>query len=208
MYIMTLKMKFIQDPRLEFFEKKSSRLINILLLILFYIIGSTILSAIGSKNGHLLNTHKNLSICKTDFSYIKKPDITGLRICIALCIHTGRTFCLVNNTHTQSYIIHLITVSYIMEDLNYFKNMGSQGYILPSSDRLYAEQPQPRARGGRVQPHPFTDVNATTAKQHLRRWIAYCKPLSNELRSIGYNPAKHSISRNEVKMIVKHLGEP
>ena len=97
MYIMTLKMKFIQDPRLVFFEKKSSRLINILLLILFYIIGSTILSAIGCKNGHILNTHKNLSVCKTSFSRLKKSDITGLRICIALCIHTGRTFCLVNN---------------------------------------------------------------------------------------------------------------
>ena len=99
MYIMTLKMKFIQDPRLEFFEKKSSRLINILLLILFYIIGSTILSAIGSKNGQLLNTHKNIFICKTSFSRLKKPDITGLRICIALCIHTGCTFYLINNTH-------------------------------------------------------------------------------------------------------------
>ena len=60
-------MKFIQDPRLEFFEKKSSRLINILLLILFYIIGSTILSAIGSKNGHLLNTHKTYLSVKQAF---------------------------------------------------------------------------------------------------------------------------------------------
>ena len=102
MYIMTLKMKFIQDPRLVFFEKKSSRLINILLLILFYIIGSTILSAIGCKNGHILNTHKNLSVCKTSFSRLKKSDITGLRICIALCIHTGRTFYLVNNTHNST----------------------------------------------------------------------------------------------------------
>ena len=84
--------------------------------------------------------------------------------------------------------------------------MGSQGYILPSADRSYAEQPQPRAGGGGVQPHPFPDVNATTAKQHLHRWIAYCKPLSDELRSIGYNPAKHSFSRNEVKVIVKHFG--
>ena len=102
MHIMTLKMKFIQDPRLEFFEKKSSRLINILLLILFYIIGSTILSAIGSKNGHLLNTHKNIYICKTSSSRLKKSNITGLRICIALCIHTGRTFYLVNNTHNST----------------------------------------------------------------------------------------------------------
>ena len=55
---MMLKIKFIQFPQLEFFEKKSSCLINILLLILFYIIGSTILSAIGSKNGRLLNADK------------------------------------------------------------------------------------------------------------------------------------------------------
>ena len=96
MYIMTLKMKFIQDPRLEFLFKKSSRLINILLLILFYIIGSTILSAIGSGNGHLINADRNISICKTDFLRLKKPDITGIRICIALCIHTGRTFASVN----------------------------------------------------------------------------------------------------------------
>ena len=33
MYIMTLKMKFIQDPRLEFFEKKSSRFIIVIIYI-------------------------------------------------------------------------------------------------------------------------------------------------------------------------------
>ena len=55
---MTQKKNLIKFPQLEFFEKKSSCLINILLLILFYIIGSTILSAIGSGNGHLLNIHK------------------------------------------------------------------------------------------------------------------------------------------------------
>ena len=93
---MTQKKNFIKFPQLEFFEKKSSCLINILLLILFYIIGSTILSAIGSKNGHLINADRNISICKTDFLRLKKPDITGLRICIALCIYTGRTLNLVN----------------------------------------------------------------------------------------------------------------
>ena len=81
---------------MNFLKKKSSCLINILLLILFYIIGSTILSAIGSENGHLLNADRNVSIYKTDFSRLKKPDITGLRICIALCIHTGRALNLVN----------------------------------------------------------------------------------------------------------------
>ena len=54
------------------------------------------MSAIGSENGHLLNADRNVSIYKTDFSRLKKPDITGLRICIALCIHTGRALNLVN----------------------------------------------------------------------------------------------------------------
>ena len=102
---MTQKMNLIKFPQLEFFEKKSSCLINILLLILFYIIGPTILSAIGSRNGHLVNTDRNVSIYKTDFSRLKKPNITGLRICIALCIYTGRAFNLVNiSCDLTSYI--------------------------------------------------------------------------------------------------------
>ena len=119
---MTLKMKFIQDPRLEFFEKKSSRLINILLLILFYIIGSTILSAIGSKNGRLLNADKNISICETNLSRFKKPNKTGLRICIALCIHTGRVFYAINNNcnSIQHNPFNYKQLHY--KSLNYFEN--------------------------------------------------------------------------------------
>lgn len=93
---MTQKKNFIKFPQLAFFEKKSSCLINILLLILFYIIGSTILSAIGFGNGHYLNADRNIYVCKTSFSRLKKPDITGLRICIALCIYTGCVLNLVN----------------------------------------------------------------------------------------------------------------
>ena len=99
---MTQKKNFIKFPQLEFFEKKSSCLINILLLILFYIIGSTILSAIGSKNGRLLNADKNISICETNLSRFKKPNKTGLRICIALCIHTGRVFYAINNNYNST----------------------------------------------------------------------------------------------------------
>ena len=139
MHIMTLKMKFIQDPRLEFFEKKSSRLINILLLILFYIIGSTILSAIGCKNGHLLDTHKNLSVCKTSFSRPKKPDITGLRICIALCIHTGRAFYLVNKT-LNSILYNLLNYNQLhYGKLKLFQECGKSG-IYSTSPQVIAER--------------------------------------------------------------------
>lgn len=54
----------------------------------------------------------------------------------------------------------------------------------------------------------FPDDNVETAKQHLRRWMAYCKPLTEELRSMGYNPSLHSFMKREVEVIVKHLGEP
>ena len=124
MHIMTLKIKFIPTPRLVFFEKKSSRLINILLLILFYIIGSTILSAIGSKNGRLLNADKYISICKTIFSRLKKPNKTGLRICIALCIHTGRTFYLVNNSY-NSALYNLLNYKQLRyKELKLFQECG------------------------------------------------------------------------------------
>ena len=45
MYIMTLKMKFIQDPRLAFFMKKSSRFIIVIIYI--YIIYIYIIYLIG-----------------------------------------------------------------------------------------------------------------------------------------------------------------
>ena len=77
-----------------------------------------------------------------------------------------------------------------------------------STGRIYYSYNPSMSHITAFKPSTFSGVNATTAKQHLHRWIAYCKPLSDELRSIGYNPAKHSFSRNEVKVIVKHLGEP
>ena len=127
---MTLKIKFIQFPQLEFFEKKSSCLINILLLILFYIIGSTILSAIGSKNGRLLNADKNISICETNLSRFKKPNKTGLRICIALCIHTGRVFYAINNNYNSTQHNPFNHKQLHYKNLNYFKNTKNHGYIL------------------------------------------------------------------------------
>ena len=136
---MTQKKNLIKFPQLEFFEKKSSCLINILLLILFYIICSTILLAIGSGNGHLLNIHKNISICKTSFSRLKKPDITGLRTCIALCIHTGRAFCLVNNTHNSTLYNSLNYNQLHYGKLKLFQECGKSG-IYSTSPQVIAER--------------------------------------------------------------------
>ena len=47
-----------------------------------------------------------------------------------------------------------------------------------------------------------------TALQCLTRWIKHCRPLMDELRSMGYNKFRHTLLRQEVEAIVRHLGEP
>ena len=169
------------------------------------------MSAIGSKNGHLLNVDKNISFCKTDFSILKKPNKTGLRICIALCIHTGRAFYLVNNSRNLTLYISLnynwlyygrlkLFQECVASDIFYLQLIGStlnnrnreqevaecsrKGMGIPSvakhrngsTGRIYYSYNPSMSHITAFEPHPFPDVNATTAKQHLRRWIAYCKP--------------------------------
>jgi hypothetical protein len=48
----------------------------------------------------------------------------------------------------------------------------------------------------------------TTALQNLYRWMKRCKPLMEELHTLGYNKYRHSFLKQEVEVIVKYLGEP
>lgn len=48
----------------------------------------------------------------------------------------------------------------------------------------------------------------STAVKNLYRWINYCKPLKQELKSLQYNPRRHVFLRHEVEAIIRHLGEP
>ena len=47
-----------------------------------------------------------------------------------------------------------------------------------------------------------------SALKTLYRWINACPLLVEELRSLRYNPRRHTFLRSEVEAIVKHLGEP
>lgn len=47
-----------------------------------------------------------------------------------------------------------------------------------------------------------------SAVKTLNRWISRCLPLSEELRSMHYNPRRHTFLKPEVEAIVRHLGEP
>ena len=54
----------------------------------------------------------------------------------------------------------------------------------------------------------FPDLSPQAARQRLRRWMAYCRPLQEELEAMGYEPRRQGFLKQEVKAIVRHLGEP
>ena len=54
----------------------------------------------------------------------------------------------------------------------------------------------------------FPDVTKEAASKNLRRWITQCSALYQELISIGYDKYRKYYLRNEVRLIVRYLGEP
>ena len=47
-----------------------------------------------------------------------------------------------------------------------------------------------------------------SAMKTLYRWINRCPMLVDELKSMNYNPRRHTFLKPEVEAIVRHLGEP
>lgn len=47
-----------------------------------------------------------------------------------------------------------------------------------------------------------------TALKTLQRWIRQCGQLVKALEAVGYNCRRHRFLRQEVELIVRHLGEP
>ena len=56
----------------------------------------------------------------------------------------------------------------------------------------------------------FKHTTQTLAVANLRRWMARCKELMADLRADNhvYNPYCKMLSAREVRLIVRHLGEP
>ncbi|NCC11286.1 MAG: DUF4248 domain-containing protein [Bacteroidia bacterium] len=56
----------------------------------------------------------------------------------------------------------------------------------------------------------FKHTSRTLAVANLRRWMARCKELMAELEADNhlYNPYCKMLSAREVRLIVRHLGEP
>jgi len=54
----------------------------------------------------------------------------------------------------------------------------------------------------------FPMLQKESAVKKLRRWIHKCTPLYKELSEAYHMPAMNSFTAKEVKLIIKHLGEP
>lgn len=56
----------------------------------------------------------------------------------------------------------------------------------------------------------FKHTTRAIAVAHLRRWMARCKGLMADLKGDQnlYNPRCKTLSAREVRIIVRHLGEP
>jgi hypothetical protein len=54
----------------------------------------------------------------------------------------------------------------------------------------------------------FPDSSPRQSVQRLSRWISTCAPLAAELKASGYTPKQHHFLANQVRILVKHMGEP
>lgn len=51
-------------------------------------------------------------------------------------------------------------------------------------------------------------TNPHAAVNQLISWIKGCKPLYDELQSMGYNKMRKYFTPREVRSVIAHLGEP
>lgn len=54
----------------------------------------------------------------------------------------------------------------------------------------------------------FPHISTQAARQRLQRLIRRCTPLRAELERMGYDPHRQYFMGQEVRAIVRHLGEP
>lgn len=54
----------------------------------------------------------------------------------------------------------------------------------------------------------FPDIQPRSAANQLSRWIRRCRPLFEELQTMGYRPRLRYLSSRQVNKIYYYLGEP
>ncbi len=137
---MTLKMKFIQFPQLDFFEKKSSRFIIVIIYIyIIYLIGLNLCPTLCLILCPIFPIPKDI----IHLTYRVMSSLNTLDLCLILC----RTLCLIlcpsrDQREFQNRYLTTQTVKYqpityilyeicnIMNNISVFKNAEHQGYIL------------------------------------------------------------------------------
>lgn len=54
----------------------------------------------------------------------------------------------------------------------------------------------------------FPNATKESASRNLRRWFMRCSMMMKELEAAGYDKNRQYLLKSEVKIVVKHLGEP
>lgn len=54
----------------------------------------------------------------------------------------------------------------------------------------------------------FPTLAENAAVDKLRRWIRKCRPLMEEITAMDFRPKMKMYTGREVRLIVRHLGEP
>lgn len=54
----------------------------------------------------------------------------------------------------------------------------------------------------------FPTLTENAAVDKLRRWIRKCRPLMEEIETTDFRPKMKMYTGREVRLIVRHLGEP
>lgn len=54
----------------------------------------------------------------------------------------------------------------------------------------------------------FPELDAKTGVQKIRRWIQRCQPLAKELEAARYRSQQKEFTARQVRLIIRHLGEP
>ena len=103
------------------------------------------------------------------------------------------------------YVVHNASSIDAHRDMNRPPSRHQTSYIINHTSKMFT----PRSYGKAELALLYQPSNTpNSAVKTLVRWINRCPMLVDELKSMNYNPRRHTFLKPEVEAIVKHLGTP
>ena len=103
------------------------------------------------------------------------------------------------------YVVHNTSSIDGHRDMNRPLSRHQTSYIINHTSKMFT----PRSYGKAELALLYQPSNTpNSAVKTLVRWINRCPMLVDELKSMNYNPRRHTFLKPEVEAIVRHLGTP